>query len=99
NSEIQGGAITGNTTSIFAALQFSNSFGSGAVGRYNRATQTRDLLIQVSTWNAIPHADVITGLATAGSLLYASDFFGNRVRVYTTDGVWQQDINVARPGA
>ncbi|PZR46156.1 SMP-30/gluconolactonase/LRE family protein [Paraburkholderia fungorum] len=99
NSEFQGGAITGNATSIFAALQYSTKYGSGAVGRYNRATQQRDLLIPVSTWNAVKRADVITGLATAGSLLYASDFLGNRVRVYTTDGVWQQDINVSGPGA
>ncbi|MGP8436825.1 SMP-30/gluconolactonase/LRE family protein [Paraburkholderia fungorum] len=99
NSEFQGGAMTGNATSIFAALQYSTKYGSGAVGRYNRATQQRDLLIPVSTWNAVKRADVITGLATAGSLLYASDFLGNRVRVYTTDGVWQQDINVSGPGA
>ncbi|MFL9918475.1 SMP-30/gluconolactonase/LRE family protein [Paraburkholderia fungorum] len=99
NSEFQGGAITGNASSIFAALQFNNTYGSGVVGRYNRATHTRDLLIHVSTWNAIQRADVITGLATTGSLLYASDFFGNRVRIYTTDGVWQQDINVSSPGA
>lgn len=99
NSEFQGGAITGNATSIFAALQYSTKYGSGAVGRYNRATQQRDLLIPVSAWNAVKRADVITGLATAGSLLYASDFLGNRVRVYTTDGVWQQDINVSGPGA
>ncbi|RKF50728.1 SMP-30/gluconolactonase/LRE family protein [Paraburkholderia fungorum] len=99
NSEFQGGAITGNATSIFAALQYSTKYGSGAVGRYNRATQKRDLLIPVSTWTAVKRADVITGLATTGSLLYASDFLGNRVRVYTTDGVWQQDINVASPGA
>ncbi|MFM0731761.1 SMP-30/gluconolactonase/LRE family protein [Paraburkholderia sediminicola] len=99
NSEFQGGAITGNATSIFAALQYSTSYGSGAVGRYNRATQKRDLLIPVSTWNAVKRADVITGLATTGSLLYASDVLGNRVRVYTTDGVWQQDISVSSPGA
>lgn len=99
NSEFQGGAITGNATSIFAALQYSTRYGSGAIGRYNRATQQRDLLIPVSAWNAVKRADVITGLATAGSLLYASDFLGNRVRVYTTDGVWQQDINVSGPGA
>ncbi|MFM0501405.1 NHL repeat-containing protein [Paraburkholderia caffeinilytica] len=99
NSEFQGGAITGNATSIFAALQFSTAYGSGAVGRYNRATQKRDLLIPVSTWNAVKRGDVITGLATTGSLLYASDFLGNRVRVYTTDGVWQQDINISSPGA
>ncbi|OAJ63047.1 SMP-30/gluconolaconase/LRE-like region family protein [Paraburkholderia ginsengiterrae] len=99
HADFQGSAITGNATSIFAALQYNRSFGSGSVGRYNRATQTRDLIIPVSTWTSVQHADVITGLATAGSLLYASDFFGNRVRVYTTDGVWQQDIQVTGPGA
>jgi hypothetical protein len=99
HADFQGSAITGNATSIFAALQYNRSFGSGSVGRYNRATQTRDLVIPVSVWTGIPHADVITGLATAGSLLYASDFFGNRVRVFTTDGVWQQDIKIASPGA
>ncbi|ASL47487.1 hypothetical protein bAD24_III08835 [Burkholderia sp. AD24] len=99
HADFQGSAITGNTTSIFAALQYNRSFGSGSVGRYNRTTQTRDLVIPVSVWTAVPHADVITGLATAGSLLYASDFFGNRVRVFTTDGVWQRDITVTSPGA
>ncbi|EIF34609.1 gluconolactonase [Burkholderia sp. Ch1-1] len=99
HADFQGSAITGNATSIFAALQYNKSFGSGSVGRYNRATQTRDLIIPVSVWTGIPHADVITGLATAGSLLYASDFFGNRVRIFTTDGVWQRDINVSSPGA
>lgn len=99
HADFQGSAITGNSTSIFAALQYNTSFGSGSVGRYNRATQTRDLVISVSVWTGIPHADVITGLATAGSLLYASDFFGNRVRVFSTDGVWQRDINVTGPGA
>ncbi|WP_323122897.1 NHL repeat-containing protein [Burkholderia alba] len=99
HSEFQGGAITGNATSIFAALQVSTSYGSGSVGRYNRATGKRDLVITVSVWNAVSRADVITGLATSGSLLYASDFFGNRVRVFTTDGVWQRDISVPNPGA
>ncbi|SDG09911.1 SMP-30/gluconolactonase/LRE family protein [Paraburkholderia phenazinium] len=99
HSEFQGGAITGNATSIFAALQYSTSYGSGSVGRYNRVTQKRDLVIPVSVWNAVSKADVITGLATAGSLLYASDFFSNRVRVFTTDGVWQQDMKVSTPGA
>jgi hypothetical protein len=99
HNEFQGGAITGNATSIFVALHSGTSYGSGAVGRYNRATQTRDLAIPVSTWNAVSRSDVITGLATAGSLLYASDFFGNRVRVFTTDGVWQHDIAIRNPGA
>ncbi|MPW19334.1 SMP-30/gluconolaconase/LRE-like region family protein [Paraburkholderia sp. CNPSo 3157] len=99
HNELQGGAITGNATAIFAAMQSGSSYGSGAVGRYNRATRQRDLVINVSTWNKVSRADAITGLATAGSLLYASDFFANRVRVFTTDGVWQQDIGVTSPGA
>ncbi|KWB79909.1 hypothetical protein [Burkholderia ubonensis] len=99
HGEFQGGAITGNATSIFAALQANRSYGSGAVGRYNRATKARDRFIQVSASTNQTRVDVVTGLATAGSLLYASDFYGNRVRVFTTDGVWQRDINVPGPGA
>ena len=99
HNDFQGGAITGNATSIFAAMQGGTPYGSAAVGRYNRVTKSRDLVIDVSVWNAVSKADVITGLATAGSLLYASDFFDNRVRVYTTDGVLQHDITVSSPGA
>ncbi|MCA8019977.1 SMP-30/gluconolactonase/LRE family protein [Burkholderia metallica] len=99
HDEFQGGAITGNATSIFVALGYNRNFGSGSVGRYNRGTNQRDLRIPVSTWTGLPNPDVITGLATAGNLLYASDFYGNRVRVYTTDGVWQRDIGVTGPGA
>ncbi|KWE99197.1 SMP-30/gluconolactonase/LRE family protein [Burkholderia pseudomultivorans] len=99
HGEFQGSAITGNATSIFAALQPGKTYGSGAVGRYNRATKVRDRLIQVSAATNQPRVDVVTGLATAGSLLYASDFYGNRVRVFTTDGVWQRDIGVSSPGA
>jgi hypothetical protein len=99
NSEFQGGAITGNATSIFTPLQFGTSPGTGSVGRYNRVTGQRDLVISVSVWNALPRGDVIPGLATSGSLLYASDIFSNRVRVFTTDGAWQRDISVSSPGA
>ena len=99
HDEFQGGAITGNATSIFVALGYSRTFGSGSVGRYNRGSKARELRIAVSTWTGIQNADVITGLATAGTLLYVSDFYGNRVRVYTTDGVWQRDIAVTQPGA
>ncbi|WP_321963416.1 SMP-30/gluconolactonase/LRE family protein [Paraburkholderia sp. J7] len=99
HDEFQGSAITGNATSIFVALGYSRAFGSGSVGRYNRNANARDLRIAVSTWTGIQNADVITGLATAGTLLYASDYYGNRVRVYTTDGVWQRDIGVQQPGA
>jgi hypothetical protein len=99
HNEFQGGAITGNLTSVFAAMQAGTSYGSGTVGRYNRASGQRDLTIKVSTWNALSKADAITGLATQNALLYASDFFGNRVRVFTTDGAWQRDIAIASPGA
>lgn len=99
HDEFQGGAITGNATSIFVALGYSRDFGSGSVGRYNRSTNQRDLRIPVSTWTGLQYPDVITGLATAGNLLYASDFYGNRVRIYTTDGIWQRDIGVTGPGA
>jgi hypothetical protein len=99
HGEFQGGAITGNATSLFAALQFNATYGSGKVGRYNRTSRTRDLLITVSATTTERLADVVTGLATSGSLLYASDFPGNRVRVFTTAGVWLRDISVARPGA
>ncbi|MET3218911.1 UNVERIFIED_ORG: hypothetical protein ABIC48_006716 [Burkholderia territorii] len=99
HDEFQGGAITGNSTSLFVALGYNRTFGSGSVGRYNRSTNQRDLRIPVSTWTGIQYADVITGLATGGNLLYVSDFYGNRVRVYTTDGAWQRDIGVTGPGA
>ncbi|WP_321874200.1 SMP-30/gluconolactonase/LRE family protein [Burkholderia ubonensis] len=99
HDEFQGGAITGNASSLFVALGYNRTFGSGSVGRYNRSTNTRDLRIPVSVWTGVQYADVITGLATAGTLLYVSDFYGNRVRVFTTNGVWQRDINVTRPGA
>jgi hypothetical protein len=99
HAEFQGGAITGNSTSLFAALQFNATYGSGMVGRYNRTSRTRDLLIPVSATTTERLADVVTGLATSGSLLYASDFPGNRVRVFTTSGVWLRDISVQAPGA
>ncbi|HEY4801301.1 MAG TPA: SMP-30/gluconolactonase/LRE family protein [Paraburkholderia sp.] len=99
HGDFQGGAITGNATSLFVAMQYNATYGSGSVGRYNRTSSARDLLIAVSADTTEKLADVVTGLATSGSLLYASDFPGNRVRVYTTDGVWQRDISVAGPGA
>ncbi|HVJ09373.1 MAG TPA: Ig-like domain repeat protein [Acidisarcina sp.] len=99
HNETQGSAITGNSTSLFAAMEYSTTYGSGKVGRYNRSTKARDLVISVSATTTQKYADVVTGLATSGSLLYASDFPGNRVRVFTTAGVWQRDISVQGPGA
>src|SRR5258708_31619366 len=100
HGEMQGGAITGTTTSLFAALQFNTTIGgSGYVGRVNRNNHARDLVFSVSATTTERRADVITGLATSNGLLYASDFPGNRVRVFTTDGVWQRDISITSPGA
>src|SRR5258708_7966183 len=94
HGEFQGGALTGNSTYVFAALQFNKTYGSGVVGRYNRATHARDLLIAVGADTTERRADVITGLATWGQFLYASDFPGNRVRIYTTAGTWVRDLAV-----
>ncbi len=99
HGDFQGSAITGNSTTIFTAMQFNSTYGSGSVGAYSRTSLTRNLLIPVSADTTEQRADVITGLATSGSLVYASDFPGNRVRVYTTGGNWRQDIAVPGPGA
>ena len=48
HGETQGGAISGDATYLFAALQFNTTLGgSGYIGRYNRSTGTRSL-----TWSA-----------------------------------------------
>src|SRR5260370_18109248 len=74
HGEFQGGAITGNATSIFAALPFNTTYGSGTVGRYDRTSQTRNLLISVSATTTDQLPDVLTGLAPSASLLYPTDF-------------------------
>src|SRR5258705_11777331 len=43
HNDFQGSAITGNATSIFAALQFTRTEGGSKWGRYDRASQTPDL--------------------------------------------------------
>ena len=90
----QGSAIGGDATSIFTAQQ-----SSGKIGRYNRATQTRDLLFTASNATAGRGGDILTGIAVGGGLVYVSDFPGNRVRVFTTDGAFQREWTVAGPGA
>ncbi|MGF6641863.1 SMP-30/gluconolactonase/LRE family protein [Paraburkholderia sp. MM6662-R1] len=99
HGEFQGSAITGNDTHVFVALPFSATLGSGSVGRYSRSTRTQDLHIAVSADITERNADVVTGLAVDGAQLYASDFPGNRVRVFKTDGTFQCDIALASPGA
>jgi len=99
HGEAMGGAITGNATSIYAALQFSRVFGSGSVGIYDRATKNLTARIQVSDNTTERRADVVTGLASWGQYLAASDLPGNRVRLYRTDGTWISDIAATGPGA
>src|SRR4051794_6410399 len=74
HADFQGSAITGNATSIFTALQYNRSFGSGSVGRSTRAKSALGLRIPVWRWAGLPHAGGLPGLATAATLLFASDF-------------------------
>ncbi|GGH05716.1 SMP-30/gluconolactonase/LRE family protein [Silvibacterium dinghuense] len=100
HGETQGGAIGGDSTDVFAALQFNTSLGgSGYIGRYNRSTGTRDLTWSASSDTTERLADVITGIADTGTLVYVSDHPDNLVRCYTTAGVWQSDWSLTDPGA
>jgi regulation of enolase protein 1 (concanavalin A-like superfamily) len=100
HGETQGGAISGDATDIFAALQFNTTLGgSGYVGRYNRSTGTRDLTWSASSDTTERNADVITGIADTGTLVYVSDHPDNLVRCYTIAGVWQSDWSLTDPGA
>ena len=91
-NQTQGSAITGDNTSVFAALQAPNS---GYVGRYNRTSLAQDLKFAVSTGTG----DAITGLADYNGEIYASDFPGNRIQVYTTAGVFARGWTITGPGA
>lgn len=100
HGEAQGGAISGDSTNLFSALQFNTTLGgSGYIGRYNRSTGTRDLTWSASTDLTERRADVITGIADTGTLVYVSDHPDNLVRCYTTAGVWQSDWSLTDPGA
>jgi hypothetical protein len=100
HGETMGGAMSGDATDLFAALQFNTSLGgSGYIGRYNRSTRTRDLAWSASTDTTERLADVITGIADTGTLVYVSDHPDNLVRCYTTAGVWQSDWSLMDPGA
>lgn len=100
HGEAQGGAISGDSTYIFASLQFNTALGgNGYIGRYNRSTGTRDLTWSASSDTSERLADVITGIADTGTLVYVSDHPDNLVRCYTTSGVWQSDWSLTDPGA
>ncbi|TWF40513.1 WD-40 repeat-containing protein [Chitinophaga polysaccharea] len=92
NKESQGSAIGGNATYIFTAQQAPNA---GKVGRYNRATKTRDLLFAASTGTG----DAIQGIAVSGGRVFVSDSSGSRVEVFTTAGVKIREWAVTHPGA
>jgi regulation of enolase protein 1 (concanavalin A-like superfamily) len=100
HGEAQGGAISGDSANLFSALQFNTGLGgSGYIGRYNRSTGTRDLTWSASSDLTERRADVITGIADTGTLVYVSDHPDNLVRCYTTAGVWQSDWSLTDPGA
>ncbi|HEU5340656.1 SMP-30/gluconolactonase/LRE family protein [Edaphobacter sp.] len=100
HGEAQGGAISGDATDLFSALQFNTTLGgSGFIGRYNRSTGVRDLTWSASSDKTERRADVITGIADTGTLVYVSDHPDNLVRCYTTAGVWQSDWSLTDPGA
>ena len=100
HGEAQGGAISGDATHLFSALQFNTGLGgSGYVGRYNRSTGARDLTWSASSDTTERRVDVITGIADTGTLVYVSDHPDNLVRCYTTAGVWQSDWSLTDPGA
>ncbi|TDW97481.1 T9SS type A sorting domain-containing protein [Dinghuibacter silviterrae] len=90
-SQSQGSAISGDTTWIFAAQEKPNN---GKIGRYNRATLTRDLLFQASSGTI----DCIRGIAVLGGSVYVSDSSGNRVAVFTEGGVLLRSWSVHLPG-
>lgn len=100
HGETQGGAIGGDAADLFAALQYNSTLGgSGYIGRYNRSTGLRDLTWSASSDTTERRADVITGIADTGALVYVSDHPDNLVRCYTTAGVWQSDWPLTDPGS
>ncbi|RBL89568.1 T9SS type A sorting domain-containing protein [Chitinophaga flava] len=92
NKESQGCAIGGDATYIFTAQETPNS---GKVGRYNRATKTRDLLFVASAGTG----DAIGGIVVSAGRVFVSDSSGNRIVVFTTGGVQIRQWPVLGPGA
>lgn len=92
NKESQGSAIGGDATYIYTAQQAPNN---GKVGRYNRTTKVRDLLIPVNTGTG----DVITGIVASYGRIYVSDMMNNQIKVFTTGGVAIRQWAVSTPGA
>lgn len=88
----QGSAIGGDSTYIYTAQQTPNS---GYIGRYNRVSKTRDLLFKVSNGTG----DAIRGILVNGGEIFVSDFFGNRIGVYSSTGTLLREWAVTEPGA
>ncbi|HTI08918.1 MAG TPA: T9SS type A sorting domain-containing protein [Puia sp.] len=91
-NQSQGSAIGGDSTWIFAAQEAPNA---GKIGRYIRSTKARDLLFTASTGTG----DAIRGIAVRNGQVYASDFAGNRIEVFSTAGTLLRQWSVPAPGA
>ena len=90
-----GGAITTNGTYIWASVQ------EGSVRRYNKSnylpSTAADFL--VSNTSTVLSQNIVGGLAVVGSELFASDYTGNKIKVYSAlnDGVLLRSWTVAKP--
>jgi hypothetical protein len=91
-NQSRGSAIGGDSTWIFTAQQGTNG---GKIGRYVRATRTRDVLFAASSGTG----DVIKGIAVRNGQVYVSDNAGSRIEVFTTSGVLLRQWSVVKPGA
>jgi hypothetical protein len=93
-NQSQGSAIAGDSTWVFAAQETP----AYNIGRYNRATKSRDLLFQGSS-TTTASGDVIRGLGILNGRVYVSDYAGNRIAVFTTGGTLVRQWPVTSPGA
>lgn len=87
----QGCAIGGDATSLYVALQKP----AGAVGRFDRKTGQMGIKFQVAEGKG----DLVRGIAVAGGTVYTSNFTGNKVQSYTTEGAPKGSWDVPGPGA
>ena len=89
-----GGSIITNGTYIWASVQ------EGRVVRYNKSNllpAAADFL--VSNTSTVLSQNIVGGLALVGSELFASDYTGNKIKVYSAlnDGVLLRSWTVAKP--
>ncbi|WP_431216223.1 hypothetical protein ACQ86N_17260 [Puia sp. P3] len=89
-----GSAIAGDSTWVFTAQETP----AYNIGRYNRATKSRDLVFQGSSTTTAT-GDVIRGLGVFNGRVYAGDYAGNRIAVFTPAGILVRQWAVTSPGA